>query len=43
MAKKVMVQRPLDGPRRLVAERIAELALDMANLSRRHRHNYAYL
>lgn len=43
MAKKVMVQRPLDGPRRLVAERIAELGLDMANLSRELGHNHAYL
>jgi hypothetical protein len=43
MAKKVMVQRPLDGPRRLVAERIAELGLDMANLSREIGHNHAYL
>lgn len=43
MAKKVMVQRPFDGPRRLVAERIAELGLDMANLSRELGHNHAYL
>src|SRR3569833_2976171 len=43
MAKKVMVQRPLDGPRRLVAERIVELGLDMANLSRELGHNHAYL
>jgi phage repressor protein C with HTH and peptisase S24 domain len=43
MAKKVMVQRPLDGPRRLVAERIAELGLDLANLSRELGHNHAYL
>lgn len=43
MAKKVMVQRPLDGPRRLVTERIAELGLDMANLSRELGHNHAYL
>jgi len=38
-----MVQRPLDGPRRLIAERIAELGLDMANLSRELGHNHAYL
>jgi phage repressor protein C with HTH and peptisase S24 domain len=43
MAKKVMVQRPLDGPRRLVTERIAELGLDLANLSRDLGHNHAYL
>jgi len=43
MGKKVMVQRPLDGPRRLIAERIAELGLDMANLSRQLGHNHAYL
>jgi phage repressor protein C with HTH and peptisase S24 domain len=43
MGKKVMVQRPLDGPRRLITERIAELGLDMANLSRELGHNHAYL
>src|SRR5262249_30036219 len=43
MAKKVMVQRPLDGPRRLVTERIRELGLDLANVSRELGHNHAYL